>query len=496
MEKAGVPLGLVRTREEWLAIPDLLKSGIFTKLGNTAPLIVPGRLGDVSGPGNTLINDYQEANFVKFKEAADLLGLGSQERKCNKQAPLRKGNLLKGLKVLDLSNIVAGPTSSYTLAQYGAQVIRSEEPSKHRSHPIMPLFIMETLQGKRSILADVKTAPGREIFRRLVLWADVIVHNSLDDTAERLGITSAQLKEINPDVVTCQLSAFGGSYSGGWEKRPGFDPILQATSGLMATHGTLDMPHWHETTAFCDILGGLALGFSALLGVYQKRTTGFAGEVRTSLARVISYAQFPYMTAASNREEAPICKDVCGHFAVGENYHQRIYQCSDGWIYVGASRNSTNLFVDTVANGSDISSLEEVFTKYKCRYWIDKLISVDIGCHQVSTDKDICDVVPLEVSNCEGDEFATGSIDILRWINHPSGMAISLLAPTWVRIGENHSYKRLFTTPKYGEHTKIILAELNYSEDEIEELIRIKVAHEYLPPMGSKESYFFKPNNN
>ena len=121
------------------------------------------------------------------------------------------------------------------------------------------------------------------------------------------------------------------------------------------------------------------------------------------------------------------------------------------------------------------------------------LDAADIACHRVLTLDDLHKNAEIhQVNNEAADEQAKGSTEFFYRENHPCGKPVTFLAPTWVRVGENQSYKRLTPSPYYGQHTKEILAELGYTEKEITELIRIKVSHEYLPGMGSKDSYFLE----
>lgn len=203
--------------------------------------------------------------------------------------------MLKGLKVLDLANVIAGPTSSYTLAQYGAEIIKADPPGPGHHFPLLMKMMLELTQGKRSILTDIKKAPGRDILHKLVSWADVVVHNVLDDTATKMGIRHEQLQQVNPNIISCQLSAFGGTHRSSWDTYIANDVVAQVPTGVSAHYGTLDNPQIHGQISCADTLGGLGLAFSALLGLYQKNMTGYAGECRTSLVRVINYTQLPNM---------------------------------------------------------------------------------------------------------------------------------------------------------------------------------------------------------
>ena len=205
---AQVPAAVIRTRDEWLALEPLLKSGVHTKMGDgQSQVTVPGRLADISGPDDALMNGYQEAEVIEVAGVGKLFEANNKSAKAAETpvSPLKKADLLHGLKVLDLSNVAAGPVSGYTLAQFGADVIKADPPEY--PNPGLAAATVFTSLGKRSILTDVTTAPGREILERLIAWADVVLHNSLDDTAQRLGVSHAQLKDINPNIVSCQPMA-------------------------------------------------------------------------------------------------------------------------------------------------------------------------------------------------------------------------------------------------------------------------------------------------
>ena len=489
------PVVMARTRDEWLALESMMESGVFTQMNNgESKLTVPGRVVDMSGPPvggvGALMEGFKEVETIPFEQAAALLGK-RQHSSPSKLPELRKGDLLGGLKVLDMSSVLSGPTAGFTLAQYGAQVIKADQPD----YLYFTKTALDVSQGKRSILNDIKTAEGREIFQRLVTWADVVIHNCLDDVARRLGISHEQLQVINPKIVSCQVSAFGGTWRGHWEGRPGFDPVACAASSLTTHYGTKENPQSHGSTSCGDIMGGLSLAYSALLGVYQQRKTGYGGEGRTSLVRANTYIQLPYMIAENGNSD---WSDDHGQFALGDHWWQRLYQCRDGWIYVGSHKGCANLLVETVTGQHvadkqivDKQTLEDAFLKRDCAHWAEVLLRVDIGCHRVLNLGDICAEGVCQVSNEASDETVDGALDVLCWEEHPCGSPVILPAPTWVRIGEHHSYKRLSPGPRLGKHSKEILQELGYEESEIAELIRLKIAHEYMTELGGKDAYFF-----
>ena len=495
LQEASVPAAVIRTRQEWLALEPLLKSGVFTRLDNgSSVLTVPGRAADISGPEKTLFNRYREVESITASQASELFNnhpsiKSLQGRHHHKHVSLKKGDLLHGLKILDLSNLFAGPSSTHFLAGYGADVIKADPLISLPPGPQPSGF-----SGKRSILTDVKTAPGRDVFERLISWADVVLHNSLDDTAKKLGVTHTQLQNINPNVVSCQFSAYGGTWRNGLEARQGVEPLLQSASGLMAHFGSLEEPHLHGTVAAADSIGGLCLAFATLLGVYQRHRTGYAGEGRSSLARSVNYYQLPWMIAENGCSD---WNEARGQFAVGEQWWQRLYACCDGWVYVGTSENRAIDLAEIVIGrkGGNEQSLETEFAKQNVAYWQKKLDVADIACHPVLTVDDICNKCTRMVSRESANEQVKGSGQVLCWEDNIYGYPMTSLAPNYVRIGEDHSWKRLGIPAAAGEQTREILQALGYTEEEIEELVRLKVTHEYSPTLNNSDAAVLKQEN-
>jgi len=491
--KAGVAANVIQTKEEWLASKPMLSSGVLTSMDNgRSTLITAGRVCDVSGPGGALSNTgFHEPEIISTDMAEELFSC-NVEKKALKVGigPLKKGDLLNGLTVLELTNMVAGPLAGVFLAEYGADIIKAD--ASQSPSPAAAARGEFLQHGKRSIITDVTTAPGRKVFEQLISHVDVVVHNILDNTALRLGVTHKQLRTISQKVVSAQISAFGGTRRGGWELRPGYDNLLQASSGLMAQFGGLQTPQDHGGIASSDIPGGLMLAFSALLGVYQQRRTGYAGEARTSLARVVSYYQLPNMIAenCNSKWGAP-----SGQFALGPHPWQRLYECRDGWIYVGVHKNKADQLATLITKNPrvDIQAFEAAFAKKESSYWLELFESADIGCHRVLSLADVYALCVRQVDNNDADEVATDSTEMLRWEEHPYGFPVTLLAPNYVRVGEGQTWKRLRPGPRLGEQTAEILKELGYSENDIDELIKASVCCDYLPAFGSRDVFVFKP---
>ncbi len=473
----------------------MLESKVHVKMAfDERILVAPGRAAQIETPTEP-VAIFSMPEQLSVSEACALFASHAhQPQRLVSGHLLRQGDFLKGIKVLDMSNAMAGPIGAWWLAQYGAEVIKSDLPSMPSSGSVSEIGCWIN-QGKKSILNDMTTARGREVFSRLVKWADVVTHNVLDDTAHRLGLSHSQLKAKNPNLVSAQMSGFGGNCRGGWENRVAYDFTMQAASGMMAQYGSLEAPHIHGAARAADVVGGFTLAFGVLVGLWQQKTTGYAGECRTSLALANDYCQLPYMIAENGES---MWGEAHGQFALGDHVGQRLYQCSDGWIFVGTKACNIQTLVEVVTGAlqDDEQALESCFRELSCDDWLRKLEDVDIAAHKVLDAHDLYVESSIrDVTNGYAHETASDKRELLRCVGHPSGASFLQDAATWVQVGEEHSCYRLKTGFRYGDSTEAILTELGYSDDEIKELIRLKVSHTYLPPVGSEDTYFFKPEN-
>ena len=488
---AGLLAAVVRSRDEYLELESMHASGVLTKMGTGAEeLTVPGRIVDASGADGALMKGFHEPEHVGPEAAAALLGdrPAPSSPSCP-PASLSKGDLLRGIRVLDLANVLAAPLAAHALAEYGADVIKAAP--KEYLFPGTLTLTMAMNQGKRSILVDPGTEPGRRVLNKLVSWADLVVHNILDDTAKRMGVTHEQLQRINPEVVTCGLSAFGGTWRGGWEGRRAFDPVACMATGMMVQYGTLAQPQPHGSTSCGDVMGGLCAAFAALLGLYQKRATGIAGEVRVSLVRANNYIQLPYVIGKNGSSD---WGEPHGQFVKGENGHHRLYECADGWIFVGARADQAGFLSQEIAGRADADeqALEASFRAASCADWLARLDAVNIAAHPVLSVSDLRAHV-RHVSNAAVDEAGGDNDHVLCWEHHPCGRPITLMNPKYVRIGDRRTYRRLAPAPRFGQHSREILKEVGYSEVEVSELVRIGAVYTYLTQLSGEDDYFFEP---
>ena len=192
-------------------------------------------------------------------------------------------SMLEGVRVLDLTNVLAGPFATLHLALLGAEVIKIENPKDGdlaRKLGIVPRF-NEQLMGtsflaqncnKKSLTLNMKFPEGKEIFRTLARTADVLVENFRPGVMERLGFGHEALAGLNPRLIYCAISGFG--QTGPDALKPAYDQIIQGLSGVMAINGDERLNPLRAGFPVCDTVGGLNAAFAIMAALYDRERTG------------------------------------------------------------------------------------------------------------------------------------------------------------------------------------------------------------------------------
>lgn len=187
---------------------------------------------------------------------------------------------LHGVRVLDLTRILAGPTATRFMAGFGADVLRIDPPGWEE-----PVTVPEVALGKRCARLDLRLPAARSVFENLLRQADVLVHGLRPGALERLGLGGQRRRELNPGLVDVSLSAYG--WSGPWQGRRGFDSLVQMSTGIAEAGMRLsrhDRPVPLPVQAI-DHATGYLMAAAAVRGLVLRRTTGSGCTVRASLAR-------------------------------------------------------------------------------------------------------------------------------------------------------------------------------------------------------------------
>jgi len=330
--EAGVPLARIRPAAEWLATPHARASGEVVRLadpvlGETWMAGLPVHAGvalDAGGLDRPL--SPRRRHDADREQILAELAAGDPPTAQLPQATQARERPMTGLRVLDLTQILAGPSSARILGEFGAEVIKINAP--HRK-----IFAHGVInRGKKSILLDVRHPAGQDVFWRLVADADVIVQNFPPGTAERYGIGYDDVKARKPGIVYVSVSCYGST--GPWAHGRGYETQGQAVTGIMARAGGDDgKPAVLGPYNFLDYGTGVLAAFAAALGVYHRTVTGRGRHLRTSLAQAGTYYQARYLLDYPGKKWT----EPAGPGALGEGPLQRFYQASDGWFFLGAT---------------------------------------------------------------------------------------------------------------------------------------------------------------
>ena len=187
---------------------------------------------------------------------------------------------LDGLKVVDLTRVLAGPFCTMLLGDMGADVIKVEEPEHGDDSRGWAPFIADgwssyfigVNRNKRSLALNLKLPDGPDVLRRLAMWADVLVENFRPGTLERMGLGYEQLSAINPRLIFASVTGYG--HTGPRSDLAGYDPVLQAEAGLMSITGPADGPASRVGVAMTDYLAGQFMFSSILLALRDRDRTG------------------------------------------------------------------------------------------------------------------------------------------------------------------------------------------------------------------------------
>ncbi len=196
---------------------------------------------------------------------------------------------LTGMRVLDLTRVMAGPYCTMMLGDMGADVVKIEQPGRgDDTRPWGPPFLegesayyLSINRNKRSVTVNLKDPTGKEIARRLARRADVVVENFSPGTAARLGLGYDDLRAIKPDLVYCSISGFGQDGPG--HRRPAYDLVVQGMSGMMSLTGEADGPPTKMGVPIADMTTGMFAAFAIASALLHRERTGEGQYIDTSM---------------------------------------------------------------------------------------------------------------------------------------------------------------------------------------------------------------------
>ncbi len=380
---AGAAIGMVRTVEEWLHTGHARAIDAVTELddpelGPTTMAGLPVQLSATPGaPGHARHLPDADRTSV-LAELDSLAQLAPRRPPGEGRSEGSLDNPLQGLRALDLCVALAGPTSGRLLLEFGADVTKINAP-----HAGVGGYLN---RGKRSLLLDVDSVEGRQVFWRLIENTDVIVQNFAPGTAERLGIGYEQVRARKPDIVYVSVSCYGRD--GPWTAGRGWERQGQAVTGIMERCASI--PAILGPYNLVDIGTGVLTTFGAALALYHRQRTGEGQHVSASLVQTGTYHQTPYMLDYKGH----VATEPRGYEALGTGPLDRFYQASDAWFFL-AGRDAASLRNVEGLEDVDLKSpqleadLETRFGQSTAQSWVERLTAARISAHAVVPVKEL-----------------------------------------------------------------------------------------------------------
>ena len=383
---------------------------------------------------------------------------------------------LKGLRILDLTNVIAGPHSSAFLARFGAEVIKVEPVVPMYDPLIGTLFAFQADMGKRNALIDINSEEGREAFNRLVRSVDLVVINAPDRQMKPLGLDHDSLQAINPGVLFCRLDCLGGPLPARKTNYIGYDDVIQANSGIMSRFGGVETPEEHAHLGTLDVNCGFAGGLAMAVALYHKAKTGQVSRARTSLSAVTNLAQLPFCFDYAGLEDF---NEPSGRQAMGTHALSHFYSTSDDWIFLDADDSDLTTLeniegLQGISITLDIQTfLTVAFQQASAKKWMTRLHAADIAVAQPKS---------IETLRAENSRIADGTVGTDRgsfafsiYPDHPSGHQLTQIDHYAIRP-QNAAIFAVSPTEAHGNSTKEVLADVGYNAEQIESMLARGIA--------------------
>jgi formyl-CoA transferase/CoA:oxalate CoA-transferase len=378
---------------------------------------------------------------------------------------------LAGIRVLDLTRVLAGPYCTMMLGDLGADVVKVEPPgtgdeTRSWGPPFQggeSTYFLAVNRNKRSIVLDLKHAEGQAAAARLAASADVLVENFRPGVAERLGLGAGRLTAAHPGLIYCSISAFGQSGPG--HDRPGYDLLIQAESGLMSVTGEPDGPPVKVGIAIADILTGMNAAIAVAAALFARRERGGRGGIidaalydsvlaflSTLVTGYWATGRPPGRWGSAHPQIVPYQAFAAadGHLVVcvtNEKFWRSLCALLERPDLAEDSRFATN--ADRVAHRALlVPQLAAAFARHPLEEWLRRLGEAGVPAGPIRTlDAALADPV-------------VAAREMLVTVEHATAGAVQMAGIPWRGDAAPAAIRR--PPPRLGEHTDEVLAEVGY----------------------------------
>lgn len=397
----------------------------------------------------------------------------------------RKGPLA-GLRVIELAHVMAGPVGGLLLADMGADVVKVEKlPGGDDTRRTTPPEIegesasfMILNRNKRGIAVNLKSTEGRELVKRLINQADVVLENYRPGTMEKLGLPFEELQASNPGLVYCKITGFG--LTGPYAQRAGYDLISQGMSGLMGLTGEgPGRPPVKVGVPVGDVTAGILAATGILAAYIERLRTGQGQYVDTSLLEAsLVHTYWPVALAFATGESAG---PMGSAHPVAAPY--QAFPTQDGWLNIGAMSQATWAGTCNALGIPEMATDERFATNGARMRNREALVeSMSTQLRMRPTDDWVAEFerhgVPAgPVKNMQQvlDDPQTRARDMVIRVDHPVAGEIDALGLP-IKFSNGNGVTRR-GAPVYGQHTVELMLELGYTDEDIARLANIGVVH-------------------